>query len=94
MSAEVAPSYCYCLHLCTVRDIAVENGLTAAELCNDWMAHSAQNGSCDLTDVSCDEWALKLTARNKTKRDGTRTKSVARRQPERKVHTKNDYNEL
>lgn len=77
-----------------VRDLALQHGLTPAELCNDWMAHSAQNGSCDLTDVSCDEWAVKLATRNKTKRDSTRTKSVARRQPERKVHTKNDYNEL
>lgn len=77
-----------------MRDLTVEHGLTPAELCNDWMAYSAQNGSCDLTDVSCDGWALKLATRNKAKRDGTRMKSVAKRRPERKVHTKNDYNEL
>ena len=77
----------------TVRDLAVQYGLTAAELCEDWVAFSSQLGSCDLTDSSCDTWATKLAIRNKPKGDVVKKKH-AKRQPERKVHTKNNFSEL
>lgn len=76
-----------------VRDLAVQYELTAAELCEDWVAFSSHLGSCDLTDASCDKWATKLTMRNKSK-GGVAKKRHAKRQVERKVHTKNDFSEL
>ena len=79
----------------TVRDLAVENGLTANELCADWVAYAVQHGSCDLTDTSCDEWATKLAIQSKTLLGNAgKKRSVAGKQVERKVHTKSDLNEL
>jgi hypothetical protein len=46
-----------------------------------------------LTDSSCDTWATKLAIRNKPKGDVVKKKHT-KRQPERKVHTKNNFSEL
>lgn len=77
-----------------LRDLAVQCELTAAELCEEWVAFSTQLGSRDLTDESCDEWAAKLTISNKAKGGVAKKKTVSKRQPERTVHTKNDYDKL
>ena len=78
-----------------MHDLAVQYELTAAELSEDWMAYAAQHGSRELTDRSCDEWAAILAVQHKTKGHVAKKKGVARKlHSERKVHTKNDFDEL
>lgn len=71
-----------------MRDLAVQHGLSAEELSESWVAHAA-NGSRELTETSCDEWATKLAV---GKGKGGSKKQLLL--SERKVHTKNDLAEL
>ena len=70
-----------------MRDLAVQHGLTAEELSEHWVAHAA-NGSRELTEASCDEWATKLAV---SKGKGG---VVRRSQDQRKLHTKQDLADL
>lgn len=81
--------YHYVTHI--VRDLAVEHGLTAAELCEEWMAHAAID-SRELTDVSCEAWAIKLGIKNKSKSEKKKKKHIITN--DRTIHTKNDINIL
>ena len=78
---------------CIVRELAIQHELSVADLCGDWVAYSHRNGSCQLTEVTCESWAGQLAASSRHTSGGRQ--AGARRQQRRvRVHTSENLPEL
>ena len=80
-----------------MQEVGHDHHLDAAELCNEWVAYSAQNDDCDLNTENIDKFENLLHVKSRqtptSRRAVSRTKAGTRGDGVR-IYTKEDLGEL
>ena len=73
-------------------EVVTEQGLSACDVCEEWLAYSSGHGSCELTEETCERWAGHLSVLSQK----PPTNGVARKQRKNvaKVHTMDNLEEM
>ena len=79
----------------SVQDVGLQYHLEAAQLCEEWVAYSAQHGDCELADENIEKWENVLHI--KSKQTPTSRRAVSKTKSRRDgwtMYSKEDLDDL